>query len=53
MEIKKNINVNIKNVVAWYEESEECLFHNHAQQIPITKIEDKDIVQSIIDKNYC
>jgi len=50
---KKPINVTIANVVSWYEESECCIFHNHAERIPITRIEDRDIVQSIIDKNYC
>ena len=40
------------NVVRWYEESESCIFHNHAERIPITRVEDRDIVQSIIDKNY-
>jgi len=48
-----SINVNIKNVIRWFEESENCLLHNHAQKIPITKINDTNIVQSIIDNNYC
>jgi hypothetical protein len=48
----KPINVTIANVVRWYEESECCIFHNHAERIPVTRIEDRDIVQSIIDKNY-
>ncbi|MFZ4104840.1 hypothetical protein [Flavobacterium sp.] len=30
----KNINVNIPNVVAWFEESEQCMLHNHAKLIP-------------------
>jgi hypothetical protein len=50
--LKKPINVTIANVVSWYEESEHCLFHNHAQRIPITRIEDRDVVQYIID-DYC
>lgn len=50
METKQNINVTIANVITWYLESEECIFHNHAKQIPITKIDDRDIVQSIIEK---
>lgn len=49
----KPINVNIANVISWYEESECCIFHNHAERIPITKVNDTDIVQSIIDNNYC
>ena len=49
----KPINVTIANVISWYEESECCIFHNHAERIPVTKINDTDIVQSIIDKNYC
>lgn len=50
---KENVNVNIANVIAWYEESECCIFHNHAERIPVTRINDTDIVQSIIDTNYC
>ena len=49
---KKPINVTIANVISWYEESESCIFHNHANRIPVTRIEDKDIVQSIIDSVY-
>ena len=52
-EAKRNINVNISNVISWYEESECCIFNNHVQQIPITKIRDTDVVQSIIDNYYC
>ena len=29
-----NINVNIPNVVAWFTESEQCMLHNHAEEIP-------------------
>lgn len=50
---ERNININISNVVKWYAESENCLLHNHAQRIPITKTRDTDLVQSIIDKNFC
>jgi hypothetical protein len=53
MLVKQNVNVTIENVVRWYAESECCVLHNHAERIPITKIQDEDIVQSIIDKNYC
>ena len=49
----KPINVTIANVISWYEESECCIFHNHAERIPVTVINNTDIVQSIIDKNYC
>jgi hypothetical protein len=52
MKSEKPINVTIANVVSWYEESESCILHNHAQRIPVTRIEDKDIVQSIIDSVY-
>lgn len=48
-----NINVSIANVIKWYEESENCLLHSHAQRIPITQIGNSDLVQSIIDKNFC
>ena len=47
---KQNVNVSIANVISWYEESECCIFHNHAERIPVTIINDTDIVQSIIDK---
>lgn len=47
------VNVNIANVISWYEESESCLLHNHAERIPVTVINDTDIVQLIIDNNYC
>ena len=50
---KQNLNVSIANVISWYEESECCILHNHAERIPVTKINNTDIVQSIIDKNYC
>ena len=30
----KNINVNIPNVISWFEESEQCMLHNHAEVIP-------------------
>jgi len=50
---EKPVNVTIANVVRWYAESESCIFHNHAARIPITRVEDKDIVQFIIDSHYC
>ena len=50
---EKPINITIANVVRWYEESECCIFHNHFERIPVTRIEEEDIVQSIIDKHYC
>jgi len=50
---KQNVNVSIANVISWYLESECCILHNHAERIPVTKINDTDIVQSIIDNNYC
>lgn len=50
---EKNINVSISNVIMWFQESENCILHNHAQQIPITEIKDNDIIQSIIDNFYC
>ena len=50
---KQNLNVSIANVISWYLESECCIIHNHAERIPVTIINDTDIVQSIIDKNYC
>jgi hypothetical protein len=30
----KNINVTIANVISWFEESEQCMLHNHAELIP-------------------
>jgi hypothetical protein len=48
----KPINVTIANVILWYEESECCIFHNHAQRIPVTTVNDTDVVQSIIDNYY-
>lgn len=30
----KNINVTIANVIAWFEESEQCMLHSHAERIP-------------------
>ena len=49
---KQNVNVSIANVISWYLESECCVLHNHAERIPVTVINDTDIVQSIIDNNY-
>lgn len=50
---EKNINVNISNVIMWFQESENCILHNHAKQIPITESKDTNIIQSIIDNFYC
>ncbi len=30
----KNVNVTIANVISWFEESEQCMLHNHAELIP-------------------
>ncbi len=30
----KNVNVTIPNVISWFEESEQCMLHNHAEVIP-------------------
>ena len=43
----KNINVNISNVVAWFEESEQCMLHNHAELIPTTKSVMLDLITKI------
>ena len=48
-----HINVSIANVVKWFTESENCLLHNHAEKIPVTKTESPDLVQAIIDNNFC
>jgi hypothetical protein len=42
----KNINVNIPNVISWFEESEQCMLHNHAEPIPTTK----SVILDLIDK---
>jgi hypothetical protein len=42
----KNINVNIPNVISWFEESEQCMLHNHAEIIPTTK----SVMLDLIDK---
>ena len=42
----KNINVNIPNVISWFEESEQCMLHNHAQIIPTTN----SVMIDLIDK---
>ena len=39
----KNVNVTIANVIAWFEESEQCMLHNHSQKmIPTTTEEEKE-----------
>ena len=48
-----HVNVSIINVIRWFEESESCLLHNHAQRIPATKTQSPDLVQSIIDSHFC
>ena len=42
----ENINVNIPNVISWFEESEQCMLHNHAQIIPTTN----SVMIDLIDK---
>lgn len=32
--MSNQINVNIPNVIAWFKESEQCMLHNHAEEIP-------------------
>jgi hypothetical protein len=43
----KNINVNIPNVISWFEESEQCMLHNHAEIIPTTKSVILDLITKI------
>ena len=43
----KNINVNIPNVISWFEESEQCMLHNHADPIPTTKSVILDLINKI------
>lgn len=43
----KNINVNIPNVVSWFEESEQCVLHNHSEPIPTTKSVILDLITKI------
>ena len=43
----KNINVNIPNVISWFEESEQCMLHNHAELIPTTKSVILDLITKI------
>ena len=43
----KNINVNIANVISWFEESEQCMLHNHAELIPTTKSVMLDLITKI------
>ena len=37
----QNVNVTIANVIAWFEESEQCMLHNHAQKMMPTAKEEK------------
>ncbi len=41
------INVNIPNVVAWFTESEQCMLHNHAKEIPNSLLKSPNI--SLVD----
>lgn len=55
---KKNINVTIPSVIAWFMESEECILNNHAQRIPNSAVPEhaKEIIQPIddwIDLHHC
>lgn len=43
----ENINVNIPNVISWFEESEQCMLHNHAQIIPTTNSVMIDLINKI------
>ena len=43
----KNINVSIPNVISWFEESEQCMLHNHAELIPTTKSVILDLITKI------
>lgn len=47
----KNVNVTIANVIAWFEESEQCMLHNHAQKmIPTTtKDEEETVMIKVFD----
>lgn len=42
----KNVNVTIPNVISWFEESEQCMLHNHAEPIPTTK----SVILDLIDR---
>jgi hypothetical protein len=45
----KNVNVTISNVIAWFEESEQCMLHNHAQEMtPTVKPVDQNIIEKIL-----
>lgn len=48
----KNVNVTISNVIKWFQESEECILHNHAQRIPLTGSVNTQLVQDIIDTEF-
>ena len=43
----KNVNVTISNVISWFEESEQCMLHNHAEPIPTTKSVILDLINKI------
>jgi hypothetical protein len=45
----KNVNVTISNVIAWFEESERCMLHNHAQKmIPTVKPVDQTATEDAL-----
>jgi hypothetical protein len=45
----KNVNVTISNVIAWFEESEQCMLHNHAQKmIPTVALVDKNVTEDAL-----
>ena len=45
----KNVNVTISNVIAWFEESERCMLHNHAQKmIPTVKPVDETVNEDVL-----
>ena len=45
----KNVNVTISNVIAWFEESEQCMLHNHAQKmIPTVKPVDQTVTEDVL-----
>ncbi len=45
----KNVNVTISNVIAWFEESEQCMLHNHAQKmIPTVKPVDQTVTEDAL-----
>ena len=41
----KNVNVTISNVIAWFEESEKCMLHNHAEKMISTASEETQYIK--------